>query len=125
MRPTDTQYGPFRPELTLDDPKRGIKAKELPARTPHKGHEPLMEKVKTLPCMLTVPQNDIELETTFEMSPTRFVNRNVISCTLDDAKQLRRRKAVAQSIVHNRFGMLIREKSAAETFASTLETMLA
>ena len=118
MRPTDTQYGPFR-EI------EAFGGKLLPAPIPHNGHDPLMEKVKTLPCMLTVPQGDIELETTFEMSPTRFVNRKVMSCTLDDAKQLRRRKAVAQSIVHNRFGMLIREKATAETFASTLEAMLA
>jgi len=83
------------------------------------------EPVKTQPCMTIAPDNNIEPETTFIMSPSRYMNRKVISCTLDDAKQLRRRKAVAQSIVNNRFGMLIREKTAIETFASTLEAMLA
>jgi hypothetical protein len=82
------------------------------------------EPVKTQPCMTKAPDGDIETETTFIMSPTRYINRKVISCTLDDAKQLRRRKAVENSITHNRFGMLIREKTAANVFASTLDALL-
>ena len=82
------------------------------------------EPVKTQPCMTKAPDGDIEPETTFIMSPTRYNNRKVISCTLDDAKQLRRRKVVEKSITHNRFGMLIREKTAAQTFASTLDALL-
>jgi hypothetical protein len=82
------------------------------------------EPVKTQPCMTIAPDNNIEPETTFIMSPSRYMNRKVISCTLDDAKQLRRRKAVENSITHNRFGMLIREKAAAKEFASTLDALL-
>jgi hypothetical protein len=82
------------------------------------------EPVKTLTCMTKAPDGDIEPETTFIMSPTRYINRKVISCTLDDAKQLRRRKTVENSITHNRFGMLIREKTAAKEFASTLDALL-
>jgi|694.fasta_scaffold05571_25 hypothetical protein len=84
----------------------------------------VMEPVKTLPCMTIAPDNNIEPETTFIMSPSRYMNRKVISCTLNDAKQLRRRKAVENSITHNRFGMLIREKAAAKEFASTLDALL-
>jgi hypothetical protein len=82
------------------------------------------EPVKTQPCMTIAPDNNIEPKTTFIMSPSRYMNRKVISCTLDDAKQLRRRKAVENSITHNRFGMLIREKAAAKEFASTLDALL-
>ena len=43
---------------------------------------------------------------------------------LDDAKRLRRQKAVCQSIIHKRFGILVREKAAAQTFESTLNSLL-
>ena len=44
--------------------------------------------------------------------------------TLGQSKQLRRQKQVAQAIIHNRFGMLIREKAAAKAFESTLAAIL-
>jgi hypothetical protein len=81
------------------------------------------ESVKTLPCMLTVPDGDIEQQKVtrceFKPWPTRTFQMN-----LEQAKQLRRQKQVAQAIIHNRFGMLIREKTAAQTFASTLDALL-
>ena len=81
------------------------------------------EPVKTLPCMFTVPNGGIEQQKItrheFKPWPTRTFQMN-----LGQAKQLRRQKQVAQAIIHNRFGMLIREKSAAQTFASTLDALL-
>lgn len=117
MRPTEAQYGPF-PEFI-----EAFGGKLLPAPIPHNGHNPLMEKVKTLPCMFTVPDGDIEQQKVtrceFKPWPTRTFQMN-----LEQAKKLRRQKQVAQAIIHNRFGMLIREKAAAQTFASTLDALL-
>jgi hypothetical protein len=81
------------------------------------------EPVKTQPCMFTVPDGDIEQQKVtrheFKPWPTRTFQMN-----LEQAKQLRRQKQVAQSIIHGRFGMLIREKAAAKEFASTLDALL-
>jgi hypothetical protein len=81
------------------------------------------EPVKTQPCMTIAPDNEIEQPKVahheFKPWPTRTFQMN-----LEQAKQLRRQKQVAQSIIHNRFGMLIREKAAAKEFASTLDALL-
>jgi hypothetical protein len=44
--------------------------------------------------------------------------------TLDDAKRLRRQKQVCASIIHNRFGILVRERAAQSEFERTLSELL-
>ena len=81
------------------------------------------EPVKTQECMSIMPSNEIEqpklTRCEFKPWPTR-----TFQMTLGQAKQLRRQKQVAQAIINNRFGMLIREKAAAQTFESTLDSLL-
>lgn len=86
-----------------------------------------MSKVDKMPVVIPnahrSPDGDIEQQKVtrheFKQWPTRTFQMN-----LKQAKQLRRQKQVAQSIIHNRFGMLIREKAAANVFASTLDELL-
>lgn len=73
-------------------------------------------------CMMVCPDNKIEQPVTRELS--RLPASNPFTMSLDDARSLRRRKAVCQSINKGRFGMLIREKTAAQTFQETLDTLL-
>lgn len=83
----------------------------------------LKEPVKTLPCMTIEPLNEIEKpkQVEWDFRPTRS---RTFQMTLGQSKQLRRQKQVAQAIIHNRFGLLVREKKAAQTFADTLDTLL-
>jgi hypothetical protein len=77
-----------------------------------------------IPGASVMPDNLITIPVTGTLSRTRYVNRRTISCTLNDAKQMRRQKLVCRSITNNRFGMLVREKSAAITFAEALEAAM-
>jgi hypothetical protein len=85
-------------------------------------HADCREPSRIQDCMLVMPSNEIEQPVIRELS--RLPASNPFTMSLDDARKLRRRKYVCQSINKGRFGMLIREKAAADTFAAALEGAL-
>lgn len=72
----------------------------------------------------TMPDNLITPQKIVKGSRTRYVNRKTISCTLNDAKQMRRQKRVCRAIIGNRFGLLIREKAAAIAFETSFDAAI-
>lgn len=80
---------------------------------------------EVIPGASVMPDNLIAIPVSGTLSRTRYVNRKTISCTLNDAKQLRRQKLVCRAIDSNRFGMLVREKAAALAFETEMTAMTA
>lgn len=82
------------------------------------------EPVKTLPCMFTVPNGDIKVLTaTPKPTKTRYAYRS--GKTVEQVNQQRRMNRTERSIESKTFGQLVRRKSASDTFASTLDALLA
>lgn len=82
----------------------------------------LREMPQTITGASTMPPNAIESPVVNEREFTQPSRSFTLS--LDDAKRLRRQKAVCASIVHNRFGMLVREKTAQSEFERALDEAL-
>jgi hypothetical protein len=82
----------------------------------------MREPVKVLPCMTVMPDNTIEAPLAREAGS--MIAHRTVNVSLADAKQLRRQKQVCASIIHGRFGMLVREKTAQDTFAEALDSAL-
>ena len=68
------------------------------------------------------PANEIERPIVTERDSMPSTRGFTLS--LDDTKRLRRQKQVCQSIIHNRFGMLVRERAAQSEFERTLSELL-
>lgn len=71
-----------------------------------------------------MPDNEIERPKVVSHELRPWPQRT-FQMTLGQSKQLRRQKQVCAAILHNRFGMLVREKNAQTEFASALETAMA
>lgn len=83
----------------------------------------LREVPQDIPGASTTPANAIESPVVVSHDLRPWPQRT-FQLTLGQAKQLRRQKQVAQAIIHNRFGMLIREKAAQAEFERALDSAL-
>jgi hypothetical protein len=77
-----------------------------------------------IPGASSMPENEIERPTVVDHDLRPWPVRT-FQMTLDQSKQLRRQKQVCASIIHGRFGMLVRGKDASNAFAAALEAALA
>ena len=81
------------------------------------------EPVTVVPGASIMPDNEIERPVVVSHDLRPWPART-FQMTLGQSKQIRRQKQVCASIIHGRFGMLVREKNAQDAFHIALEEAL-